>query len=312
MDETLFRCLAGDRCPHAILLAGPESSGKAQLARRAAAVYCLGVDAPERLSNCPNYTELSGANVAVQQVRDLMASAAATSFDGGKRAFVLRDAHRIAPHSQNALLKTLEEPPADTLVILTGNEPGLLPTIRSRCMVWRIGAQPLEEIARAVAGQDVDGSAAMLAARAADGVVGLARFYASPEGNAFRHQGCALLEKALFDVSPFAETEALLLEDTAREGRRRKPDSEKLRRLLAIWESLLSDGLAMRCGVEVSTLRNPDAQALTQRIAGCFTDGQIQGMIEMLGKTARQLGFHANPGLLLDTLLANICLVGQS
>lgn len=307
MDDRLLTCIAKGRAPHAILLAGPEGSGRVVLARRAAAIYCRSADAPDRLLNCPNYCELAGANVGVAQVRDLMAMAAAQSFNGGRRAFVLTDAHRMAPQSQNALLKTLEEPPTDTLLILTGNEPGLLPTIRSRCMIWRMGARPLDEVAGTLKEAGADETTAQLCARASDGVPGLAKMFASESGAAFRKEALELLEQALFRAPPFSAMEALLLEETAKEGRKRRPDADKLRSLLLVWGSALRDAQAVRCAMPEAAWLNADSGRLTSRIAARFTDAQIQGMIEMLGQAARQLSYRANPGLVIDTVLAKFC-----
>ncbi len=305
-DEQLLNCIAGGRVPHAILVAGPAGGGRTLLARRAAAVYCLGEDAPERLGGCPNFIALAGASVGVRQVRELMAVTAAQAFNGGRRAFLLADAHKMAQQSQNALLKTLEEPPADTLILLTGNESGLLPTVRSRCMIWRLGARPLETVIGGLTAQGVSPDVARRSARAADGVPGLALEYASETGSVFRTEAAALLERALFEACPFAPAEALLLEDTAREGRKRRPDSEKLRGLLIIWESVARDALARRGGMPDSAALNADFCALSARIAAAFTDAQIQGIIDLLGTVQKRLGFRASPGLLLDVMLAKL------
>ena len=305
-DERLLNCIAGERAPHALLIAGPPGSGRTLLARRAAAVYCLGGDAPERLGGCPNFIALAGASVGVQQVRELMAMTAAQAFNGGRRAFLLADAHRMAQQSQNALLKTLEEPPAETLILLTGNESGLLPTVRSRCMIWRLGARPLEAVADGLAAQGVSAETARRAARAADGVPGLALSYASETGSAFRAEAAVLLEQALFEACPFVRAEALLLEDTAREGRKRRPDAEKLRRLLVIWESVARDALARRGGLPDAAALNTDFCALSARIAASFTDAQIQGIIDLLGTAQKRLDSRASPGLALDVALAKL------
>ena len=73
-------------------------------------------------------------------------------FNGGKRAFVFLNAQNMSTQIQNTLLKTLEEPHSDTMLILTGNEFGLLPTIRSRCVIERLGASSLEETTQALMG----------------------------------------------------------------------------------------------------------------------------------------------------------------
>ena len=65
MRERLLNAIKNGRAPHAVLITGPEGSGRRELARRAAAIYCLGEDAPERLRACPNYTEIGDTAVKV-------------------------------------------------------------------------------------------------------------------------------------------------------------------------------------------------------------------------------------------------------
>ena len=150
---------------HALLIAGPEGSGKTALARRAAAAYCFSSpDDTARLLHCPDYRELGDSAIGVAEVRELIENLAAQSFSHGRRACVLKNAHRMTPQAQNALLKTPEAPPADTLLLLTGAEMGLLPTIRSRCAVWRLGAKPLKAVQAALVSEGVAEADAALAA----------------------------------------------------------------------------------------------------------------------------------------------------
>lgn len=122
----LLGCLRAGNVMHALLIAGPDGSGRAALAREAAAAFLAGVLGPDGLSACPDYRELS-APYGVDDIRTMTEAMAAQSFSHGRRAFVLLDAHLMNANCQNALLKSLEEPPADTLLLLEGHEPGCCP-----------------------------------------------------------------------------------------------------------------------------------------------------------------------------------------
>ena len=82
--------------------------------------------------------------IQIGQIRELMSALISRAVQGQVKIAVFLDAHRMSEESQNALLKTLEEPPEDTLLLLLTSKPrDLLPTIRSRCAVRDLSAAPL-------------------------------------------------------------------------------------------------------------------------------------------------------------------------
>lgn len=312
--ERLLNCIQSGRIPHAILIAGPAGSGRAELGRRAAALFCLSEDAPEKLAACPNYGELTGATVGVAQVRALMDAAATTGFNGGNRAFLITDAHRMGLQSQNALLKTLEEPPKDTLLLLTGSETGLLPTVRSRCMIHRLGASPVETVAAGLAGTGVGPDRAALCAELSDGNPGRAAYFASEEGDAFRRTALDLFQNTLFRQPPFSEVGDLIkgtgAEEDAAAGKRSRTDPEKALRLLELWESMARDGLLRKLGV--SEIFNRDRAEQAQKLAFSFTEERIQSIIETLETAQRRVYQKANPQLTLDAVIAQLLPLKES
>lgn len=75
---------------------------------------------------------------AIASMRQLIDEMALPPFESPRKIFVIQDAEKMLPSSSNALLKTLEEPPSDALIVLLSNAPeALLPTIRSRCTSFR-------------------------------------------------------------------------------------------------------------------------------------------------------------------------------
>jgi DNA polymerase-3 subunit delta' len=131
---------------HAYLFRGPRGAGKRAVARAfAAEIVAAEADDPEDArrralldpSPHPDLVWLTppGAQHMVEDVRERVIRAAAyRPFEGGKRVFVIEAAEAMRDESQNALLKTLEEPPAFVHLILLSSEPeGLLETIASRC-----------------------------------------------------------------------------------------------------------------------------------------------------------------------------------
>jgi DNA polymerase-3 subunit delta' len=131
---------------HAYLFRGPRGSGKRAAARAfAAEILAMGAENPDDArrralldpSPHPDLVWLvpRGAQHLVDEVRERVIRAAAyRPFEGGKRVFVVEAAEAMRDESQNALLKTLEEPPEFVHLILLSSEPeGLLETIASRC-----------------------------------------------------------------------------------------------------------------------------------------------------------------------------------
>lgn len=301
--EKLLSCVRAGRVMHALLIAGPEGSGRAALARAAAAAYLTDVLGPDGLAACPDYQELA-APYAVERIRLLAESLAAQPFAHGRRAYVLLEAHHMNASCQNALLKSLEEPPGDTLLVLSGSEPGLLPTVRSRCAIVRLGAAPAEAAARQLAGEGIDPARAALAAAWADGVEGLARRYAADAYAAFRAEAADCLAAALFCGAPYPAAARLLRAPVQAVQGRQKQETVNAPLLLEIWQSLLRDALVRRTGGAAA--RNPDQEKLAERIAARFTTAQIQGIIELLGDGLRRLAFGASGALTVDAVLAGL------
>lgn len=142
--------IASHRIPHAIMIEGENEGSNLQLANYIATAAVCGSDAAP-CDNCkechlakngshPDITYIESLdgkkNLSVNQIRDLRADAFVKAHSGAHRIFIIRDAHRMNPQAQNALLKVLEEPPKNVVFILiVPSKTMLLDTIISRCVL---------------------------------------------------------------------------------------------------------------------------------------------------------------------------------
>ncbi len=111
-----------------------------------------------------------GNTIKINSIREMRREASLTGFEEGRKVFLLFDAERLGDESSNALLKTLEEPPGDTTLLLTTDSPDLLlPTIVSRCQPLRLSPISAEEIGAALESRGVEAPDALLAARVSNG-----------------------------------------------------------------------------------------------------------------------------------------------
>lgn len=160
-DWLVARLRDRDRAHHALLITGPAGLGKKALALNyAQALLC---ESPREgglaCSVCAGCTYVASrthpdlrvldlweiddkddewveaGEIRIDRVRELIDMVAMTSHRGGARVGVISPAERMNANAANALLKTLEEPPPGTMLVLTSNQPGrLLPTVASRCV----------------------------------------------------------------------------------------------------------------------------------------------------------------------------------
>ncbi len=203
--------------PHALLLVGPRSVGKTTLALDiAAAQLCMAADPADRPCrscrgcrlvddrNHPDVHRLApegaGGTVGIDAVRGLVTELALLPVEGGARVAIIEAAHRLTEDAQNALLKTLEEPPNGvTLILCAEDEDRLLPTIHSRVARVRLGTLAPRDIEELLdARGEADAPTANRLARLAGGRPGLAIAYAqSPNASAIRGE----LARSLLDLT---------------------------------------------------------------------------------------------------------------
>lgn len=150
----LERAFADGRMAQSYLFCGPSAVGKF-LAARGLAEKLVRTDRdqtnPDLVIVEPEKEEKDGVikerEIRLEAIKELQRLSGLTSFSGGYRVAIIREADRLNQSAQNALLKILEEPPAKTLFILVcEDERSLLPTIVSRCQIRRFGVVPDDEL----------------------------------------------------------------------------------------------------------------------------------------------------------------------
>ncbi|MCL2459527.1 MAG: DNA polymerase III subunit delta' [Desulfobulbus sp.] len=155
----LSRALASGRLAHAYLFSGPDGVGKTTVALDMAAMLlcrspkegrpcgrCPGC-LKYRSGNHPDFVRIrpDGAAIKIDQVRELKKALNFAPFESGMRVVLLEDVQAMRREAGNSLLKVLEEPPPDNLLILTGTEAGaILGTVVSRCQVIPFAPLPLD------------------------------------------------------------------------------------------------------------------------------------------------------------------------
>ncbi len=153
--QSLLRRAGAGRLPHALLFAGPAGLGKRRLAEAfAARLLCEDADAQRACGHCRgchlhgagNHPDLlhvypaeEGKDLTIGQIREATAFQELKPQYAPHKVIVLAPAERMNDSAANALLKTLEEPAAGTLLLLVSDRPAaLLPTIRSRCQIIQL------------------------------------------------------------------------------------------------------------------------------------------------------------------------------
>jgi len=175
---------------HAYLLCGPRGTGKKSVARLCAmAAVCrsegarpCGACGPCRRILSDTHPDLhtivpekGKQTIGVNVLREVLETVSVKSFEDGTKAIIFPEAHKMTPAAQNCLLKTLEEPPQDTVFFLITDQPGaLLATIVSRCRVLRFHPLSDEACAKRLMALGLSGEDAKRRARMAEGCVGQA------------------------------------------------------------------------------------------------------------------------------------------
>lgn len=178
---------AAERPHHAYVFAGPEGSGKSLAARAfTASLLCADGGCAEcracRLALADRHpnevlVEPEGLGIHVHTIREeVWMPAYRTAPEPGRKVFVIREADRLSPAAADTLLKVLEEPPADTVLLLMSARAHELPeTVLSRCHVVTFDALSESFVVDALVAEGAEPSRARLAARLSGGNLGRAR-----------------------------------------------------------------------------------------------------------------------------------------
>lgn len=329
---------------HAYLFRGPRGAGKRAAARAfAAEVLATAADDPEDVrrralldpSPHPDLVWLTprGAQHLVEEVRERVIRASAyRPFEGGKRVFVVEAAEAMRDESQNALLKTLEEPPEFVHLILLSSEPeALLETVASRCQPVDFAPLPAAVLEAELAGAAPEPELAA-AARLAAGDLERARLLLSERGREVRAEAergiaaalagevasapwRALLDRAeaAGEDADAAAREALeeeaeggvkrtvreIGEEAKRAGRRRRTEILELGlELCAAW---LRDLAAVAGGAEEVAYNRDRLEQLRSQAAG-LDPGRARGGAELVQETRRGFELNVSEELALEAL----------
>ena len=306
--------MASNRGAHAYLLTGPPQIGKRTLARRTAATLvctaplaerpcgaCRACDQVERDAH-PDVLMLQPdeghVRIRVRQIRAFEHDVALKPYVAERKVAIVLGVDRIEIEAANALLKTLEEPPEDTLMILTASDPAqVVPTIASRCQEVALRSVPASEIERALAERGVDPERATLLARLAGGRPGWA-LSALTDGAQLetRKKQLDQLEE-LIESEPAARLAASQGYTDSAAGRAGALAS------LTAWQTWWRDALLVREGCEELVVNVDRLEALRRVSASPAACGRA---VRRLQDAREQLDANANVRLAVESVLLDL------
>jgi len=329
--EILRRMYESDRVPHGLLFQGPEGCGKASVAIAfASRLMCEERDGPcGRCESCrlivsgghpdlsmvhrlPRKATASAAAtpagdpddlrqfILVDQIRELTRMAGMAPRRRARRVFIIDPADRMNNEAQNALLKTLEEPPGKTVLILVASRPHLLlPTVRSRCFVVGFAALRVGELAAALVERGIESAEAATRAALAEGRPGRALDLDLARLEERRDRLLRCLETLTTSPTALAELSGMA-SDIAGKTQSHLLDS------LEILEALLRDAARAGRRSDDPGLVHADLAARLRSLGQRMGPERAAELVASVERMRRDLRLNVNRTLVAEALLAAV------
>lgn len=325
--------LTAGRVPGALLFSGEDGVGKKLFALELAKMLnCRapqGVEACDRCSSClrisqskfPDYSEdkdnrdklvrSEHPDVALARpfnrllrigpMRELEQEANFRPFEGRARIFIVEEAEKLNESSSNALLKTLEEPPATSHLILTTSRPAaLLPTIRSRCQMIRFAPlTPAEIETHLLSNKQVAPSDARLLSRLARGSIGRAL---STDLETYREQRDAMLD--VLNALALKGDRARLLRASEELNDAKRKDEYELR--LDLLATLIHDVWTLSLGARSEQVAHEDLLGQFSKIASRIDGSRAARWLSQIETHRRGLEVNINRKVATDALFLSM------
>ena len=322
----LSRAIARQTLPPSLLLAGPRGIGKRRTATAiATTLNCLHprrsdafeIDACGECPSCRRIArgvhpdvivlepEDSGA-IKTDQLRSVIDAANYRPFEGRRRVVIVDEASALVPSAQNALLKTLEEPPsASVFVLVSSMADALLPTVRSRCRPLRLGELTSAEVAEIlVRDHRYSEPDARAAAAEAGGSVGRALDARDVDIGEARDAARRLLNQTARVSDPARRLDAARELIGKASGSSRERDQLAVR--LRVLASLLRDLGLLAAKAEGFALANTDLRMELTRLTDVFDGERTTRAFGAVDRALVALDRNAGPKVVADWLALQI------
>lgn len=333
VKEALRQLLSNGRLPGSLLFTGEEGIGKKLFALELAkALNCRnrhGLEACDECSSCrrislsafpqfgkddddknrmvwSEHADLAMVRpykqiIRVGPMRELEREANFRPFEGAARIFIVEDAEYMNDQSANALLKTLEEPPPTShLVLTTANPTALLATIRSRCQTIRFAPIPALEIQKfLIEEKGIEKADAELLAQTSRGSIGRAL---ATDVETYRERRAAMLN-VLTALTLSGDREQLLRSAEELAAAR---DRDEYEQLLDVLEVLIRDAWALQLGRAKETIVNTDLIGQLEKIARELRSKQAASWLTQIEELRGTLEVNINRRIASDALLLSM------
>jgi DNA polymerase III subunit delta' len=321
--------IARGRLSHAYLFVGPDGIGKELFARELAKAVLCAAESGEACDACPSCHKVEHGNhpdvavvrriergvkgerrtrILIEQVREEIQDVIAFKpFEGRYKVFLVSDADQMTEEAQNCLLKTLEEPPPHSLLILVASRlERFVDTVVSRCQIVRFRPLAAEAVERIlVERQAVAPEAARVLARLSAGSPGRALHYQASGA----YDTVTWLFGELAGLVPGGEfaLAAELLDRTKESGDRLEDAREQLRSVLDLLTLAGRDRWMAELGCAADQqVWAGSSEAVNAALAG-VSAGSARRLVEAALAARERLDQNANIKLVLEKLLLDMC-----
>ena len=287
----LVRSIRQESLPPSLIFAGPSGVGKKLVALAAAqTLNCSHLLEGDACGTCSTCTRIArgihpdvlliapgeSGSIKIEQIRDVIDFVAYRPFEGRRRVVIIDRADLLVSAAQNALLKTLEEPPSSSVFILVTSRPDvLLSTVRSRCPQLRFRRLDVDDVTTVLIKQGRREAEARVAAATADGSIGQALEAAEGDFVEAREAAVRVLALAVAVDEPRRRIESAkdLLAKTGGSG---AGDRQQLAVRLRAMASVLRDVELLAARGDARALANADVKPAIERLTGFQGDRGIR------------------------------------